>query len=85
MSYKRYIEMVRKLQDINEKICKVNDLLDTDLFTGPIGDLYDFAYELMIPEGSPDEVYEQFGHIVFGWDTDDEDIENFYNSLFKGE
>lgn len=85
MTCEKYIEMIRKLQNINDKICKVNEILEVELFEGPIGELYDFAYELMIPEGSPDEVYEKFGNIIFTSDYDDEEIEEFFNSLFKGE
>ena len=85
MTCKKYIELVHKLQDINDKICKVNDVLQIELFEGPIGELYDFAYELMLPEGTPDELYDRFGAIVFSYDTDDKTIEEFFNNLFKGE
>lgn len=85
MTCKKYIELVHRLQDTNDRICKAGDALSVNLFEGPIGDLYDFAYELMLPEGTPDELYERFGAIVFSYDVDDKVIEDFFNDLFKGE
>ena len=85
MTCEKYIELVRRLQNINDKICKANEILEIELFEGPIGELYDFAYEIMLPEGTPDELYERFGAIVFSYGVDDETIEEFFNDLFKGE
>lgn len=85
MTCEKYIELVHKLRDINDDLCKVNEILQVELFEGPIGELYDFAYELMLPEGTPDEFYERFGAIIFSCDIDDETIKEFFNSLFKGE
>ena len=85
MTCEKYIELVHKLRDVNDKICKASEILSVEFFEGPIGDLYDFTYELMIPEGSPDEAYDRFGEIVFSYEVNDKDIEDFFNDLFKGE
>lgn len=84
MSKTDYIKKVNTLREINIKICKIEKILETDLTSGPFGQLFDFIYDLMIPEGSPDEAYERFGDLIFdNASIDDEDIGEFYDSLFE--
>lgn len=83
MNKTTYASNVKKLRIINNQLCTAGDILGVEFFEGPIGQLYDLVYDLMVPEGSPDQVYEQFGNIIFADDVDLKDIEEFYNSLFE--
>ena len=79
-----YISKVKKLHKINNTICQVNDLLDTDLLSGKIGELFDFAYDTMIPEGADDDTYERFEEMFFSDPCPtDEEIGEFFDSLFN--
>lgn len=85
MSFENYLKYIKDLRDISVQLCEVGDILQVDLFNGPIGKLFDFAYNIMVPEGSPDEVYEEFGEFIFGDFLDESKLYNFFIRLFEGE
>lgn len=83
MTLETYKRNVYQLREIHDKICKAEEALDTNFFEGTIGHLYDMIYDLMIPEGAPDEIYDQFGYLIFDEEISEDAIEKFFIKLFK--
>lgn len=90
MTKSEFVKAVRKLQSFNKDIYSLERALgcDIDLSSGFIWEMLNFCGDLIINSVTSsveptDEQYNEFWNSIIYDSVDDEDIENFYESIFN--
>ena len=84
MTLHTYITNIYSLREITDRLCRAADLLNIEIFETPIGKLYDFVYEMMVPNGASDEDYDRFSRFIFEEEPpSEEEMAEFYYTIFS--
>ena len=78
MTKELFVKTVMELRKTMDKLFEVDTLLGVQWLETPFGVLLDLLYDVLIP-GANDDVFEDFGDIIYGPNVTELDVEDFYD------
>lgn len=85
MTYNEFKKRITTLHEYSNKICKASEVLETELFEGLLGQLFDLLYSAYLDDLSEDDnFYDALGRILYQNELDEDELLDIYRTWIGG-